>query len=233
MKILDTLLGKIDNQVNSKLNKLLSNLSPKEKDELLKDSKIIDGLLKDVDTKELARHLSNDLFSGSGEVVIDYSEKIKQYQLARLDFIVNKFTELKTELLRNFIIENKKEFRNNLVELVINGTSEKSIKKYFEKTPFTLTQIGSIINTAESDIRRATVLSAYEDREGMRFRYHGGLIPTSSKTCIWLMENQKKEGYSLKQIQIGIKTPYGKVDWWGRAPNWNCIHHFEPILDKT
>jgi len=231
MKILDKLLGKIDNQVNAKIKKLISNLSPKEKNELLKDPKLVDELLKEVDVKELAKHYSSELFSGHGEVVIDYSEKRKQYQLARLDFLVNTFTEFQTEALRKFIIDNKKEFRDNLVELVMTGGNKRMVKKYFANTPFTFEQIGSIIYKVESDIRRATVLSAYEEYPETKFRYIGGLIPTSSKTCTWLMENQKQEGYTLKEIQAGIETPFGKVDWWGKVPNWGCIHSFEPIIN--
>lgn len=147
-----------------------------------------------------------------------------------MDFLVNTFTEFKTDSLRNFIIENKKEFRNNLVELVINGTSKKSVKEYFKNTPFTHEQIGFIINKAESDIRRATVLSAWEEYPETKYQYIGGIIPTSSKTCIWLMKNQKKEGYTLKEIQVGIDTPFGKVDWWGKVNSWGCIHSFEPIV---
>lgn len=229
---LEQLLEKVDKQVKAKIEKILANLTPEQRLAIIDNPAIIDDLLKDIDVQQLAKYYMTELTGIAGIVIKDYSLEIAEAQKQKVNIFVNKLLELKTDTLRQFIESNKAQFKNKIIELIINGSDRKVIKEYFAKTPFTNAQIGTLINTAESDIRRTTVLSAYEDREGMRFRYEGGLIPTSSDNCTWLIENQKEEGYLLKEIQTGIITPHGTIDWGGRVPNYNCIHFFSPILNE-
>ncbi len=230
MDKLDKLLEKVDKQVKAKLEKLLSNLTEKQRRTLLANPKLIDELLKDIDIEAIAKQYSLEFSGIAGKVVMSYKEQFTAAQKTKVNFFVNTLKELKTDSLRAFITSNKQEFKSRLVELIINGSDKKVIKEYFAKTPFTTSQIGTLINTAESDIRRATVLSAFENDKNMRYRYSEDLIPTSSDICTWLVQNQNPEGYTLDEIQAGIITPYGTVDFGGRVPNYNCIHTWEPII---
>ena len=45
-----------------------------------------------------------------------------------------------------------------------------------------------------------------------------------------MLQNQRPEGYTLAEIQAGIKTPAGNVDFGGRIPNYNCLHEWEKIV---
>jgi hypothetical protein len=45
------------------------------------------------------------------------------------------------------------------------------------------------------------------------------------------MENQKPEGYTKAEIDAGIETPAGVIDWNGRIPNYSCLHSWMPIDD--
>lgn len=227
---LEQILEKVDKQVKTKIEKTLSNLTRAQRIAIIDDPTILDDLLKGIDVDQLAKFYSAELSGIAGLVIKDYAPIIDKVQKQKVNFFVNRLLELKTETLREFIQSNKTQFKNRIVELIINGSDKKIVKQYFEKTPFTTSQIGTLINTAESDIRRATVLSAFEDRKDLRYSYEGGLIPTSSDTCTWLINNQNPEGYTLEEIQAGIGTPEGTVDWGGRVPNYNCIHRWEPIL---
>ncbi len=228
---LEQLLEKIDAQVKTRIEKILTNLTDKQRLAIIENPKLLDDLLKDIDVDELAKYYFVEFSQIAGKVIKDYSGVIKQTQKQKVNMFVNKLLELKTDMLRQFVEANKTVFKEKIIELIINGSDKKIIKEYFEKTPFTTSQIGTLINTSESDIRRATVLSAFEDNKEMRYSYEGGLIPTSSDICTWLYENQKEEGYTLDEIQSGIETPYGIVDWGGRVPNYNCIHFWSPILE--
>jgi len=227
---LEQLLEKVDKQVKAKIEKILANLTPEQRLAIIDNPAIIDDLLKDIDVNQLAKYYFVEFSKMASGIIKDYSLEIAEAQKQKVNIFVNKLLELKTDTLRQFMESNKVQFKNKIIELIINGSDRKVIKEYFAKTPFTNAQIGTLINTAESDIRRTTVLSAYEDRPGMRFRYEGGLIPTSSDTCTWLIENQNPEGYTLEEIQAGIQTSDGIVDWGGRVPNYNCIHRWEPII---
>ena len=226
---LEQLLEKIDKQVKTRIEKILANLTDKQRLAIIENPKLLDDLLKDIDVDELAKYYSAELSGVAGKVIKDYSSAIKQTQKQKVNVFVNRLLELKTDTLRQFVEVNKTVFKNKIIELIINGSDRNIIKEYFEKTPFTTSQIGTLINTAESDIRRATVLSAFENDKEMRYSYEGGIIPTSSDICTWLYENQNPEGYTLEEIQSGIDTPHGLVDWGGRVPNYNCIHHWQPI----
>lgn len=231
MDELEKLLAAIDKKVKTKLEKLLRGLTDKQRLALIQNPKLIDQLLADINVEEIAKHyifLFNEAAIGT---VFSFKDIITKAQQNKVNVFVKSLTQLKTASLRDFVISRKQEFTNKIFEFVSGQTKWDIAKSYFDKTPFTGSQIGTLINTTESDIRRTTVLSAFEDRPDQRYEYIGGLIPTSSETCTWLIENQNPEGYTLDEIQAGIETPFGTVDWNGRIPSWNCIHSWSPILD--
>lgn len=89
--------------------------------------------------------------------------------------------------------------------------------------------INTVIQTSYSNVSRLATAKAFEDDKTQRFEYFGGVIPTSSDTCKWLIENQDPKGYTKEQIDRGIETPHGRVDWQGRQPNYNCLHTWVPV----
>lgn len=229
-KTLQDLLDSIDKRVKAKLEKLMQGLTEKQRLALIQNPNLIDELLKDFNPDELAKFYQSELVGLAGKVMLDYSKQFNAAQTTKVKTFVNTLMDLKTESLRNFIQANKTQFKTKLVEMIINGSDAKAVTDFFAKTPFTTAQIGTLINTAESEIRRTTVLSAFENNPEQRYEYIGGVIPTSSDQCAWLYENQNPEGYTLDEIQAGIETPYGTIDWGGRIPNYNCIHSWEPIV---
>lgn len=229
-KTLQDVLANIDSRVKTKLEKLMQGLTKKQRLALIQNPQLIDELLKEFNPDQLAKYYQTELMGVAGKVMLDYSKQFNLAQKTKVNTFVNTLMDLKTESLKNFITANKTQFKAKLVEMIINGSDTKAVTEFFTKTPFTTAQIGTLVNTAESEIRRATVLSAFENNIEQRYEYIGGLIPTSSDICSWLYENQNPEGYTLDEIQSGIETPYGTVDWGGRIPNYNCIHSWEPIV---
>ena len=94
---------------------------------------------------------------------------------------------------------------------------------------FTDANVGTVINTGYADFSRTMTADAFIDQPGQKFQYVGGTIPTSSEQCRWLIENQRPDGYTKEEIDAGISTPAGLIDFFGRSPNFNCIHSFEAI----
>jgi hypothetical protein len=48
--------------------------------------------------------------------------------------------------------------------------------------------------------------------------------------------NQDMNGYLQTEINAGIDTPYGVINWNGRIPNYNCDDRWfavTPLLIKT
>lgn len=143
---------------------------------------------------------------------------------------------------------NSELLRSKLIQSVINGiTARQTIKELggqlistLTNAPLTTAQIGAVINTSYADFSRATTGLIYQDKPEQRFKYIGGVIPTSSDECRWLMNNQNPEGYTRAEIDAGIETPFAytsgemigqvkKIYWTGRLPNFNCIHEWLPI----
>lgn len=232
MNEIEKLLASLDSKVKRRIEKLLDGLTEQQRNAILTDPKLLDELLSDINTAEIVRRYQDRLIFGAGKVIQEYKDDILKVQTNKVNIYVNSLTELKTELLKDFIITRKDEFKTKMFEYVTGRTKWNDAKEYFTKTPFTGSQIGTLLNTSESDIRRQTTLSLFEDDPTIRYKYVGGILPTSSKICMWLMQNQKPEGYTLKEIQEGIETPEGKVDWNGRIPNYNCIHSWQPIIKR-
>jgi len=134
---------------------------------------------------------------------------------------------------------NVEKLKSELLNGLLSGTPTKELTKRLQAT-FTrvsdgtmhiLTDgnINTVISTSYSNISRMATAKAFEDRKEQRFVYFGGVIPTSSDQCRWLMENQKPEGYTKAEIDAGIETPAGVIDWNGRTPNYNCLHQWMPV----
>lgn len=150
--------------------------------------------------------------------------------------------ELVRELDKSMLLKSvdawSSRFESVFIKQIIAGKSIKDIVSAMEDIPLTDAQLGTVLNTSFSEFDRITVKKIYEDEPDQRFKYTGGIIPTSSKQCRWLIENQKPEGYTTKEIENGIETPYvdkhGEqliINWSGRIPNFNCIHRWVAVLN--
>lgn len=226
---LDEILDNLDVSVKGKLEKILANITPQQRLQVIQNPDLIDQLLSEFDPDKLAEYYQTQLYRMAQEVAIDFSEKIDTGQKTKVNTFVDTLVKLKTKTLRNYLISNKETFANNLIQLIINGSNQETVKSYFKSTPFKNYQIGTLLNTARSEIRRTISIAGFEDDNTVKYRYVGDIIEHSSKICIWLLKHQKPEGYTLEEIQAGIVTPFGKVDFGGRIPNYNCIHEWELI----
>ena len=144
-----------------------------------------------------------------------------------------------TELVGRFKT-NADTLQAKLYESIINGVTFEQTKDSLKGIGFTDAQTGAIVQTGYYDYSRSATFKAFEDNPNQKFEYVGGIIPTSSDECKWLMMNQKKEGYTFAEIAKGIKTPFvhtsGKlkgqdkiINQFGRNPNFNCVHKFVPV----
>ena len=134
-------------------------------------------------------------------------------------------------------------WESELLKSVIRGDTIAETINNLQGIPLTDAQLGTVLNTAYSDFSRSSTKAVYADKPEQRFRYEGGVIPTSSEECRWLVLNQKEEGYTAKEIEEGIETPFihkydGRdykkgdpkvINWQGRNPNFNCIHEWVAI----
>ena len=229
-KTLDEVLTELDVSVKAKLEKILANLTEQQRIAIIQNPALIDELLSDFNPDLLAQYYQTELLRYAGEIGIQFKNITDNAQKDKVNLFVETMLQLKTRTLRNYIANNKEQFADNLIKLIINGSDEQTVKEYFALTPFKNYQIGTLLNTARADIRRTATIAGFEDDENTRYRYVGPIVEHSSKICIWMLQNQRPEGYTLAEIQAGIKTPAGNVDFGGRIPNYNCLHEWEKIV---
>jgi len=153
------------------------------------------------------------------------------------------FAKINTELLERITILDKeyllgkasswgKQFDSQFVKSVIRGDTIPQTIANLSEIPLTDSQLGTVLNTSYSDFNRTAIKEIYKDIPDQRFSYEGGVIPTSSDQCRWLMENQNPEGYTAAEFDAGIYTPFGMIYFSGRDPNYNCGHTPEPIITE-
>jgi hypothetical protein len=150
-----------------------------------------------------------------------------------LGYATNHTNELRSELTKSILGQKTKNGKIRDSRKVIDALKNKSW--YWERPEGVLTDIkytranfGTILNTTYADMSRQATKEAFKNTD-TRFRYEGGTIPTSSEICEWLYNNQDPNGYTMEEIEAGIVTPHGVVDAFGRQPNNNCIHTWQPI----
>ena len=117
------------------------------------------------------------------------------------------------------------EIKNSIVS---NQLTSETVANLTAKIPLTDAQIKTVVHTSFSNHSRNITAKAFEDEPEQRFEYVGGVIPTSSQECEWLMNNQNPNGYTKAEIDAGIQTPFGVIYWGGRDPNYNCLHQWLP-----
>lgn len=151
-------------------------------------------------------------------------------KIERVNQVMTRVVNSNERTIVGYITANAENIRSKLYNSVIGGnTSRATIEAILDASPLhSRSQVGAVINTAYSDIERLTTKQIYEG-ENKRFIYTGGVIPTSSPQCEWLINNQDPEGYTMEEINSGINTPFGVIDWFGRQPNYNCIHTWEAL----
>lgn len=128
--------------------------------------------------------------------------------------------------------------RDNFYNSILSGQSDNETLRQLQGIGLSDAQSGTVLQTTFYNFSRMNTISVFADEPDARFRYEGGVIPTSSDQCKWLVANQKEEGYTMEEIRKGIETPYFNkkgqrliVNELGRVPNFNCIHTWEIIED--
>lgn len=134
---------------------------------------------------------------------------------------------------------NTNRLKSELLSGLLDGTPSSEISKRLRSTFVRVSDgtthilsdanINTVIQTSFSNVSRLSTARAFADEPEQRFEYVGGVIPTSSDQCKWLMENQDPKGYTKAEIDAGITTPFGTINWQGRQPNYNCLHEWLPV----
>jgi hypothetical protein len=122
--------------------------------------------------------------------------------------------------------------QSEMMKAAIRGDTINQTIKALQDIPLTDSQLGTVLNTAYSDISRTATVEIYKDKPSQRFKYVEGMSvmsPTKSEICKYLLLNQNPEGYTMAEIQLGIETPFGIVYETGRDPNFNCTDRWVPI----
>ena len=148
------------------------------------------------------------------------------------------------------------QYKRELFTSLIRGDSIPETISRLQGINLTDAQLGTVLNTQYSEFSRTATKAIYKAKPEQKFRYMGragavgeaAIIPTSSDECKWLIRNQRPEGYTVKEIEAGIETPYNypeleslgelagtvkKIYWQGRLPNWNCGHEFSAISGEV
>ena len=236
-------LKKIDGKIINAIEKILGKNPPKDKLLQFLASDEYTKLIEDLGLRGAVQKYTAGFQLGLSASVIA-NENLTPGRLAIINANLELVKNTYSRTILGYYQANSELLRSKLISSIIEGIESKEIiKQLAAETPLTNAQVGSVVNTSYADYNRAGIAKVYEDKPEQRFFYEGGVIPTSSDECRWLYENQKPEGYTKKEIDAGIETPftyaYGenigqtkKIYWFGRLPNYNCIHAWYPIEAK-
>jgi len=218
-------------KIEAKLKKFLIGLKESELKQLLAEDNL-NRLLQYVGLEDWIKKYSANFDVIFKEAISKFAklEYVKK-NINSIQTIMNQVKNSNERTIVGYIKANADNIQGKLINMLLSGTtSRQTIEAILNESPLhTRAQTGSVVNTAIADYSRITERQVFTKDDNQRFEYVGGLIPTSSETCSWLIENQKSEGYTMAEIDAGIDTPYGIVDWNGRRPNYNCIHSWSPI----
>lgn len=225
----EQMLAQLD-RIDSKLSKFLSKLNETELANVLQPGNWTQ-LMSDVGlTQWVNKYTANydTLFRSSLKGLGKVESAVADIGSIRRNMSIVKASNNRT--IVGYLTGNSGNIQNKLIDSIVNGTTARSTTEAIlsVNTLHTPSQVGTVVNTAYSDFGRSVTAQVFKNEPEQRFRYTGGVIPTSSEECRWLFENQKPEGYTKAEIDAGITTPFGTINWNGREPNFNCIHEWLP-----
>ena len=175
----------------------------------------------------------NDYFAQYDKTISDIMAKAIDAGVKDISAITINEILLIKELDKNVLLGQAADWANRfeaeMVKGILGGFDTQTIINNLADIPLTTTQLNTVLHTSSQQFNRLVTKKAYAELPEQRFRYVGGLIPTSSEICKDLIENQKPEGYTAAEIEAGIPAGGGIVNWGGRVPNFNCIHRWQPI----
>ena len=174
-----------------------------------------------------------------------FNRALEAAEIERIGNIVEAQKQSNGKSILGHFDANKEKLKQELNRSIISGQSSaetiKNLKRDFikksDETPHILTDgnVGTIIGTSYMDMSRTVTREAYSDDPTQLFEYTGTLGRNPSPQCSWLLSNQRKTGYTMAEIDRGIKTPHHNkdgspkiVNWWGRVPNYNCDEEWLP-----
>lgn len=228
-----TQLEQLDKRVKDLIAQILGNNPTQEQMLAFLASDEFDKLIEEAGLTDIvAEYMRNfDIdFSNQIENFRDIDLKAQQIELISRNVEVIKNTNARTVL--GYASANSELLRTKLINSIINGVDAQQTLKELETIPLTTAQLGSVISTSYADFSRSVTAQVFENKPEQRFRYVAGIpasAPQKSEICRWLLENQKPEGYTRAEIDAGIVTSFGIVNWGGRLPNYNCTDQWMPI----
>jgi len=138
--------------------------------------------------------------------------------------------------------------KSRFLKGIINGQDIRTIADSLDDIGLATNETIALINTAKSQMERATLAEAFKDEPDQRFILEGGILENTRPACLAVLNYQPKEGFTMAEINNGaatklvkehdaefaknkssleyaLKTPYSFVDCGG----FNCIHNWEPV----
>ena len=172
-------------------------------------------------------------FTNYETIYADLIKKAKGVNLAGINTgLIERIQILDKEYLLGKASSWGKQFDSSFAKSVLRGDTINQTVVNLSEIPLTDTQMKTVLNTSYSDFSRTATKEIYKNEPEQKFSYEGGIIPTSSDQCAWLVTNQDPEGYTESEISAGIDTGSGVISWSGRQPNYNCGHIWTAIITE-
>ena len=203
------------------------------------------GVLKGLGFEDLV----NKYYNGYDKIIADRLREAQALGVRNLVSVNLESLQLLKDLDTAYLLKRAEawsyQYKAEILKSLIRGdTVKQTVANLATTVPLTDAQLGTVVNTQLYEFSRAATREVYRNEPDMRYRYIGGVIPTSSDECRWLFENQDEAGYTRDEIDAGIETPYvypaypslgelagtvKKIYWQGRIPNFNCGHEWQAI----
>jgi hypothetical protein len=229
-------LERLDQRLTAELRKLLENNTKAQVLNFI-DTTEFNNLILTLGGAKLIENLSSSLDTILFETV--KKRKLSESSLTAIEELSTRIRDSRGRTILGYFQSNTEQFKSGIYKSIVAGKTKKETAEIFfknfnitdPKTDHILTyaNIQTQIQTAYVDHQRILTQRAFADTPEQRFRYVGGIVSTSSDICAWLVENQAPDGYTAEEINSGISTPYGDVNFYGRIPNYNCGHTWEAI----
>lgn len=229
-------LEQIDAKIVILVNKLLKQNKPKELISAIID-KELDKYISELGIDKIAEQYANSLITSGLTTLTQVAKKQATDELINIiGMNLEPIAETYRDTILGYFKANTEKLKSELLNSLISGTPTSEITKSLQAkftrvssdTVHYLTDanINTVIQTSYSNVSRISTAKAFEEKPEQRFTYFGPRDEKNRDACAYMLDNQNPEGYTKSEIDAGIETPFGKINWLGPPNNWNCRHQW-------
>lgn len=225
---MDELIEALNNEVSKFIERLiekgLADFSRSEQATIIMQLDLYNELVKDKNISKLLNAVEKKYLETLNEIVNSAEAMGLRISKLTIDNL-----KLVYSLDATWLLGSAKDYANllqsTLMKGIIAGLDRNALLEQVKDIPLLDGQKRVMLNQSFTNYRNLIIEKILGDEKSIRYRYAGPNDEKTRDVCREALQNQRKEGYTMDEIQNGALPG---IDWYNLG-GFNCRHYWEIV----